>query len=404
MLGYLPHGGHLTDLGGELPEVRPAAATGIDALLGSAMPVTDSIRWSPLGTGTQRAAYPPVFVAQHALRRIHERLASTQRGSGLGLLAGRMLTCTLSHAPYLLLDGVLPLPPLAGEGDLQRVLGEGLAMAQEAGVEVYGWYRSHPATDAALTPADVEAHDEVFRDDGRVVLVVAGGGTSGGLFRRSPSGAWPIEPLPFYELLSAAPEGLEARKSTVLTWRNYRASELVLRLQAVARGTTAPTGAGHEIFLPVDAEFDDDEPVQPPKRNWLHRARRPAAYGATLVLAAIALLGAYELLTPRSGNAVPGAVVGAVSTIATLDQRGDTLALSLEAFDVRARMFAARQMNCADLARGLVRVDADWVAYSAARRAAPVRLDADREARDLSLYQDVRGVEARFARTGCPRP
>ena len=149
------------------------------------MPFEQSIRWIPIAGSVQRSPGPPIFVTQHVLRRIHERLASIRPGRGVGLLAGRVETDTRSHAPFLVLDGILPLPLVDGAEDLQIALREGVNAAQGGGVEVLGWYRSHSGQDAAMRPGDVQAHD-AFGDDGRVAVVVAGGGATGGVFRRAP--------------------------------------------------------------------------------------------------------------------------------------------------------------------------------------------------------------------------
>lgn len=61
-------------------------------------------------------------------------------------------------------------------------------------------------------------------------------------------------------------------------------------------------------------------------------------------------------------------------------------------------------MTCADLARGLVRVDEQWITYNTAHKEMSDPLDSLRVGRDLALYADVRGVEQRFERSICARP
>ncbi|HZI21915.1 MAG TPA: hypothetical protein VFD76_05340, partial [Gemmatimonadales bacterium] len=86
------------------------------------------------------------------------------------------------------------------------------------------------------------------------------------------------------------------------------------------------------------------------------------------------------------------------------DRAADTLGLAIAAFDLRARMFASRQMECPELARGLVLVEERWSAYNGARKDAGASLDSVRTARDRNLYADADGVERRFERSRCPRP
>jgi len=93
----------------------------------------------------------------------------------------------------------------------------------------------------------------------------------------------------------------------------------------------------------------------------------------------------------------------APSPYATLDRRGDSLVLVVRNFGDRAALFDRKQLACAGLARGLVTVEERWVAYNAARRAAPA-LDRAHAVRDQRLYAGVDSVERRFERSGCERP
>ena len=67
-------------------------------------------------------------------------------------------------------------------------------------------------------------------------------------------------------------------------------------------------------------------------------------------------------------------------------------------------MFDARQMPCSGLARGLQQVEDGWLDYNLARKETLTSFDPAREARDRALYADVRTIEQRFQRSGCPRP
>ncbi len=81
-----------------------------------------------------------------------------------------------------------------------------------------------------------------------------------------------------------------------------------------------------------------------------------------------------------------------------------TLALALSAFDLRARMFDTRRMGCPGLAQGLRQVEDGWLSYNIARRDLMAASDPARDARDKSLYANVRAVEVRFERSSCARP
>src|SRR5437899_633406 len=106
--------------------------------------------------------------------------------------------------------------------------------------------------------------------------------------------------------------------------------------------------------------------------------------------------------SPGPSQRTPEAV--AVMPGARLDRAADTLALAIAAFDLRAQLFASRQMQCPELARGLVLVEERWTAYNAVRKDSGVALDSARTARDRNLYADADAVERRFERSRCPRP
>ncbi|MBI1967014.1 MAG: hypothetical protein HYS40_03405 [Gemmatimonadetes bacterium] len=89
---------------------------------------------------------------------------------------------------------------------------------------------------------------------------------------------------------------------------------------------------------------------------------------------------------------------------ARLDQLSDTLGRLVRNYQDRARLFDTRQMDCAGLSRGLVAVESIWIAYNTERKALPVPLDAQRAARDQTLYSAVDSVESHFDRSQCDRP
>ena len=373
------------------PALRPTRGAEAGVAAGP-MPVAGSILWGPSAGGVARLAAPPLFLTQQALQRLHDGLSATPPGRGMGLLVGRTAVCAESDAPYLLIDAVVSLPALAAERESGEALADGVARAEVAGLDVVGWYRGHSAHEATLTADDVDAHMEVFGDMSRVVVVVAGGGAAGAVFRNSPSPAWPLELQRFYEVVDSGAGRAKGRRTSVLPWRNYLAAEPVVRPRGVAT-----TGAVAPKVYSVNAE---DEGVSR-LATWLRPVVRPAAYTLGAIATGLALLGLYRWLDAAPERPGGGPPV-ALSAVSVLDRQADTLALALEAFDIRARLFGARQMTCGDLARGIARVDQQWVAYSAARRG--TALDSARDARDRALYANVRAVESRFDRTTCPRP
>ena len=381
------------------------------------MPVADSILWTP-AVGAAHSSAPLMFLAQHTIRKIHDRLAIVPNGLGIGLLAGRRYTESRSGAQFVIIDGALPLHALASEDEATEALAKGLGSAA-AGIDIVGWYRSHSFSAAALTPADVEAQSDVFGDGagagdaGSIVMVVAAGAEAGAVFCQSVSPAWPVEALPLYELL-AEPARSDAPKATMLTWRNYHAVEPVAHLGIPVASPVTERVTNPPVLLPDG--LDDDEPgaVVAPALPRPKRLLKPAIYvacalgGAVLVAALSAIISSGDASSTSRGGGANGNAIGepgsAAHAAAVLDRRADTLALAVTAFGDRTRMFDAKQMTCAGLQRGLQQVEDNWLAYNIARRQTLALFDGQREDRDRSLYADVRDVERRFERSGCARP
>jgi hypothetical protein len=168
-----------------------------------------------------------------------------------------------------------------------------------------------------------------------------------------------------------------------------------------------PSGTGPENRAVLFPETDPDEP-QPEKRG-VKRFAKPVIYVACALAGAVLVTAIYGLIGPRLGSGSRGGAGSApagsaVSDTTVLDRRADTLTLAVSAFDMRARMFDTRRMGCPGLARGLQQVEDGWLAYNIARKDLLAGTDPARDARDKSLYADVRAVEVRFERSSCARP
>lgn len=192
----------------------------------------------------------------------------------------------------------------------------------------------------------------------------------------------------------------------------------------VRLGTTPVTPGGatasrinHPVLLPDDTDLDDEIiPAQgrpAPAASPAATTARPAqrfhwyAYVASGIAGAVLVTGMYGLLGSRSASGNRGAdsaAGGLVSDTALLDRRADTLALAISAFSMRAGMYDTRRMPCSGLGRGLIQVEDAWLGYNVARKDMLAASDPARDARDKSLYADVRAVEVRFERSGCTRP
>jgi hypothetical protein len=303
-------------------------------------------------------------------------------------------------------DGALALPPLSATAALGTLLGEGLLAVPDRDGGILGWYRSHVFGDAALTPGDADAHLKYFRDDFQLCLVIAGSGAGGGWFRPAAGVAWQFDCLPFHEVLSDVSLRATGARPSVVGWRNYRTSDAVVRKRMSTAVDAATVAKGSQaVLLPVEDDGDDAPPAASPARRAASArgAWRQAAY---VVAAAVGALGTYAVLAMRAPERDAGGVAGsaALAPLQRLDLQADTLEIALAAFDLRARMFEARQMRCDDLARGLVQLEEQWLAYNVARRGRPAGMDEGRAEQARAAHERVEEAERRFERSRCARP
>ena len=163
------------------------------------------------------------------------------------------------------------------------------------------------------------------------------------------------------------------------------------------------------VFLPDQFHGADEGSGRWASAARIGRLARGAAYAAVAVLAVAVLVRLYSAVDPPASPASLAAPAGSLTAAAAtplerLDRVADTLALAIAAFDLRAQLFASRQMQCPELGRGLVLVEERWTTYNSVRKESGTPLDSARTARDRALYTDVDGVERRFERTACTRP
>ncbi len=165
------------------------------------------------------------------------------------------------------------------------------------------------------------------------------------------------------------------------------------------------------LLIPDDlTEFNDAgsavaAPAPQPRRRDPRRAVRSAVYIlAGAVAGAAAFYVATRAVHPRSGGARLEHPAVEAPPRASLSSLADTLALAVSSFELRTALFGSHQMQCSDLARGLVLLEERWAAYNSTRRGERVTLDSSQDAADRSLYSRVDQAERRFEQSACPRP
>ena len=387
------------------------------------MPIAASILWKPIdGSADQDAGPLPIFITQRALAAVHDHCAAT-RETCFGLLTGNLFRSPDTSAPYVIVESTIRLPAGVGD-DAKAALTQGWVVAQDVvhrtGDQLVGWYRGRWSAETGLAPVEAETHTALFGQPWQVAVVVGAGDTTvGGVLRHSAGDGWAQECQPFYELVDPASFRPDGSKPTRLRWDNYRTEETALvpppalpvpAVSAVPASVPAVRRAAsslqQRVFLPDQFGGGDQGRGRWASGIPVGRIARWAAYAAVGILA---LGGLFRLYSALAAPASPGPAWGApasvaASPLARLDRAADTLGLAIAAFDLRAQLFASRQMHCPELARGLVLVEERWTTYNSVGKESGVALDSARTARDRALYTDVDGVERRFERSACPRP
>jgi hypothetical protein len=402
------------------------------------VPVAASILWQPIHTGASGAASSFIYITQRALAAVEEHCAA-ERTACSGLLTGELYRSPDTEEPYVVVESTIRLPTSPGD-NAKTSLVQGWVVAQSVlratGEQLVGWYRGEDGTEersgepgpaeVKLSIAEAEAHTALFTQPWQIALKVGPG--RGGAFSPAAGGAWAHRCISFHEIVDPSAVGPDGSARTALHWDNYRSDQAVIRTDPAPAGATlvvpehpAPPVGRAEPHIParrpprqsprvlLPDQFGESIGLERHKSSpasWGKRAALVGAYGVVGLLAITGLFRLYSALaSPSSPGSRPAPAEDPVVTPeARLDRAADTLGLAIAAFDLRARMFASRQMECPELARGLVLVEERWSAYNAVRKDAGASLDSARTARDRNLYADADGVERRFERSRCPRP
>ncbi|HKW40223.1 MAG TPA: hypothetical protein VJN39_03140 [Gemmatimonadales bacterium] len=394
---------------GGAPDPEPRGELDESGYRDRPMPVAASVLWTPVDATAPVTPTVPIFISQQALIALHDH-ARAAAGACFGMLSGDVFRSPDSGAPYLVVASTIRLSSDATQ-DARAVLTEGwvaaLDLSRGSGMQLVGWYRAGESAAAEPSPAELETHAALFPQPWQILVTASSGAPCvGGVYCPPAASASAPPPSPFFELMDPSSNPDDDRPRPRLQWTNYRSDVVVsVRPTKVARAVPRPLRPAPLIILPDQG----DAPVTPPvggstlRRLAQRRALRVVTF-ATGGVVALGLLRAF-LAAPTP---LPSQPVVAPPTAASpperLDRAGDTLALALAAFELRARLFANRQMQCQELSRGLVLVEERWTAYNAARKDAGVALDSARTARDRALYADADAVEQRFERSGCSRP
>src|SRR5881398_267548 len=253
-----------------------------DAPLRKAIPLAQSILWSPTATpgtggGGRGGGRPgnipfPVSLAQSALAAVREHLATAPpSGQGiLGFLVGDLCECPDSNVSYLIIDAALRLSqPIYGDRTtdvVTRLWDRIVAQVEETKGHLIGWYHTHAPLPVSMTAHDIETHEHYFAEPWQVALVLGSdpdGQPVAGLFRAGADEAWATTVLPFYELLSEESFRPGGKKRSFVAWKNYRAYNPVAERPFRTQPKQAEPEPAPREPEPVEAEAPEPEPEEP---------------------------------------------------------------------------------------------------------------------------------------------
>jgi hypothetical protein len=422
------------------------------------LPLARSILWYPAGrgsreTGIGRGGYP-VFLDQSVLNAVRKHVEGSPNDPLLGFLAGELCVCSDLEVQYLVVDGVFVCRyPIENDDPMpvfQRVWDRLRGEVDRLHTQLVGWYRSYPRGDPTLGGPDVAVHEAHFPEPWQIAIGVRPDRMrpAGGVYRRTPEHGWATSPLSFYEMLEYQPRRSTGGKRTQLSWKNYHTNELVLAAEAPSRPappprrppppapdadesrrptlrvvrpelppeaapappTRLPERAPARV-TPVSTPPVSVEPALEPEQDvvpTLGGRRRRQRSATTLALAGVGLAAAlaaaliFGVLAPAPAE--EPAIDGHAARIARLDRLGDTLGPALRNYGERVALYNDGLLGCDGLARGYSAVDSLWMTYRTMRRGLAMPLDADRQARDSRLADQVDAMRRGFVRAGCGAP
>ena len=183
------------------------------------MPLEESIRWVSAHE-PQVERQGEIFFTQHAYLRCMEHAASDLRHEIGGALVGQLLHDEQADRPYIVIEDVIP----AEHTQFSRVhltftqttlvqLNNALE-DQFPGLQMVGWYHTHPRMAVFLSEYDTWLHRHFFREPWQAALVVEPYRGHGGFFCWQPGQRFdPRCYVGFYELA-------DLQEESVVDWTN----------------------------------------------------------------------------------------------------------------------------------------------------------------------------------------
>ena len=211
-------------------------------------PLERSVYWRPDPEPPRDAVSGSyeVFLDQRAFVAMHEHVWKAEAGrSQFGYLIGDLCEDPTPGRRFVIITAAVPSRfPFLEAGPEQISAEASVAMQLEVerrrGVLV-GWYHSHLAGDAVLSPEDVATHERLFSDPWQVAFLFVADphAPAGACFRRTPEGLDRELRLPFYERVTNESLLAKGVRRSRVDWENVSTLDEV-RLEPPPRPEPPP--------------------------------------------------------------------------------------------------------------------------------------------------------------------
>lgn len=165
------------------------------------------LHWKPGGKAEPPSAASSIIVTQEVLESVNRHVSQDLKRELGGFLLGNRYICPNSKRHYIRIDVCTEARFASGTSVSMEMVNETfLHLIEELsgkhrGKEVLGWYHSHPKNDVFLSPDDIRVHEDRFKQDWAVALVVNPNQNIGAFFRRHEGVLESDSTTDFYELL-----------------------------------------------------------------------------------------------------------------------------------------------------------------------------------------------------------
>ncbi len=247
-------------------------------------PLERSVYWRPDPEPLRDAVSGSyeVFLDQRAFVAMHEHVWKAEAGrSQFGYLIGDLCEDPTPGRRFVIITAAVPSRFPFLEAGPEQISAEAsvalqLEVERRRGVLV-GWYHSHLAGDAVLSPEDVATHERLFSDPWQVAFLFVADphAPAGACFRRTPEGLDRGLRLPFYERVTNESLLAKGVRRSRVDWENVSTLDEV-RLEPPPRPEPPPLPDTPLFVDPVPESEPTPEPEPTPE---LEPAQGPVVEG-----------------------------------------------------------------------------------------------------------------------------